>query len=164
MPTVYLGLGSNLGDKRKNIEKALALLSERVGEILALSDFYETEPWGYYSSEIFINAAVKLETMLLPVELLSVTQEIERETGRDKKTSCSVYHDRIIDIDILLYDDLILQTPDLTIPHLLMHQRMFVLQPLCEIAPDMLHPVSGKTITEIVSICSAFRARHLPIV
>ena len=164
MPTVYLGLGSNLGDKRKNIEKALALLSERVGEILALSDFYKTEPWGYDSSESFINAAVKLETTLLPKELLSVTQEIERLSGRDKKTACGVYHDRIIDIDILLYDALILQTPDLTIPHSLMHKRMFVLQPLCEIAPDVLHPVSGKTIAEIVAICSTFHARHQPSV
>ena len=164
MSIVYLGLGSNLGDKQKNIEKALTLISERVGEILALSDFYETDPWGYDSTNSYINAAVKAETMLNPEELLSVTQEIEQETGRDKKTSCGDYHDRIIDIDILLFDNLILQTPDMTIPHSLMHKRLFVLQPLCEIAPDMLHPVSGKTITEIVSICSAFRARHQPIV
>ena len=152
MSTVFLGLGSNLGDKRKNIEKAITLISERVGEILALSDFYETEPWGYASTNSYINAAVKAETMLLPEELLSVAQEIEKESGRDKKTSSGDYLDRIIDIDILLYDDLILQTPFLTIPHPLMHKRLFVLQPLFEIAPDVLHPVSGKTITEIVSL------------
>ena len=147
MSTVYLGLGSNLGDKHENIKKAITLISERVGEILALSDFYETEPWGYDSSETYINAAVKTETILLPEEILSVTQEIEREAGRSKKTSCGEYHDRIIDIDILLYDDLILQTPDLTIPHPLMHIRQFVLQPLFEIAPDVVHPVTGEKIS-----------------
>jgi len=153
MSTVYLGLGSNLGEKQENIKKAITFISERVGEILALSDFYETEPWGYNSSQSFINAAVKAETMLLPEELLFVTQEIERETGRSKKTSCGEYHDRIIDIDILLYDDLILQTHDLTIPHPLMHKRLFVLQPLLEIAPDVIHPVSGMTIAEIAILC-----------
>ena len=141
MPVVYLGLGSNLGDKRKNIEKAVTLINERAGEILALSGFYETKPWGYDSSETYINAAVKIDTYLQPEELLLVTQNIEQEVGRREKTVDGKYRDRVIDIDILLYDDLTLQTKKLTIPHPLMYQRDFVLKPLSEIAPDdMIHP------------------------
>ena len=152
MPVLYIGLGSNLGDKRGNIKKALALISERVGVILALSDFYETEPWGYDSTEQYINVTVKVETKLLPEELLFLSQKIEQETGRNKKTSCGEYHDRVIDIDILLYDNQILQTPDLSIPHPLMHLRQFVLQPLSEIAPDIVHPVLNKTIEELLRL------------
>jgi 2-amino-4-hydroxy-6-hydroxymethyldihydropteridine diphosphokinase len=145
----YLGLGSNLGDKEGNIKKALALISERAGGILALSSFYETEPWGYSSSERYLNTAVGVETKLSPEELLHTTQEIERETGRKTKTVDGKYGDRLIDIDILLYDDLIIQTPALIIPHPLMCQRAFVLQPLSEIAPKVIHPVFGKTIAEL---------------
>ena len=150
MPIVYLGLGSNLGDKRKNIKKAVELLAKRVGGILALSDFYETQPWGYDSSETYINAAAKIETGLTPEKLLSVTQDIERETGREKKTSDGEYHDRIIDIDILLYENLIQHTAGLIIPHPLMHLRQFVLQPLAEIAPDEIHTVLQKTVKELL--------------
>ena len=138
MPDVYLGLGSNLGDKHKNIEKAVTLISERVGEILALSGFHETEPWGYVSTETYINAAVKVDTGLQPEELLHITQGIEREMGRIEKTTGGEYRDRVIDIDILLYDDLTLQTATLTIPHPLMYQREFVMKPLSEIAPDRI--------------------------
>ena len=138
MPVVYLGLGSNLGDRHENIKKVLLLISERVGEILALSSFYETEPWGYTSQYSYLNAAVKLETQLSPEELLSVTQDIEREAGRVEKTSCNEYHDRTMDIDILLYDNLKIQTSELTIPHPLIHKRWFVLQPLSEIAPEVI--------------------------
>ena len=152
MPSVYLGLGSNLGDKRENIKKALAIITERVGNILTLSGFYETQPWGYDSSETYLNVAVGIETDLKPEELLFVTQDIERVTGRREKTTRGEYHDRIIDIDILLYDNLILQTPELTIPHPLMHLRDFVLMPLSEIAPEKVHPVSGKTIAELCNM------------
>ena len=151
MSTTYLGLGSNLGDKRENIKKTLALISERVGEILTFSDFYETEPWGYASSETYVNVAVKVETKLLPGELISVTQQIEQESGRDKKTSCGEYHDRVIDIDILLYDKLIVHSPVLTIPHSLMHLRRFVLQPLADIAPNEVHPIFKKTIVGLLN-------------
>jgi len=150
MSLIYLGLGSNQGDKLKNIEKALALITERVGKILTLSDFYETLPWGYDSPETYLNAVAKVEMVLSPEDVLLITQAIERVIGRQEKTKNGVYHDRLIDIDILLYDNLILQTPELTIPHSFMHQREFVLQPLSQIAPSLIHPVFGKSILELL--------------
>lgn len=127
---------------------AAALLAERVGDVLALSGFYETEPWGFASENLFLNAAVKLRTALSPSGLLLATQEIEREMGRTEKSNGS-YHDRIIDIDILLYDDCIWDSPELVLPHPLMHQRKFVMQPLAEIAPLVVHPIIKKRIIEI---------------
>lgn len=124
---------------------AAALLAERVGDVLALSGFYETEPWGFQSENTFLNAALQLETSLSPLGLLEATQQIEVEMGRTQKSN-GTYHDRIIDIDILLYDDLILQTPELTLPHPLMQDRRFVMEPLLEIAPNVVHPVFKKTV------------------
>lgn len=146
MSVVYLSLGSNLGDRRIHIKNALAQINERAGAVLALSNFFETQPWGYLSQEMYLNVAVSVRTNLTPEALLTVTQEIEQQLGRHEKTVNGEYRDRVIDIDILLYDDLILQTPSLTIPHPLIHQRAFVLQPLAEIAPHIIHPVLGKTI------------------
>ena len=134
MAIAYLALGTNIGNKRRNMITAAALLAERVGDVLALSGFYETEPWGFQSENTFLNAALQLETALSPLELLKATQEIEIEMGRTQKSN-GAYHDRIIDIDILLYDDLVMQTPELTLPHPLMHERLFVMEPLAEIAP-----------------------------
>ena len=128
---------------------AAALLAERVGDVLALSGFYETEPWGFQSENTFLNAALRLETSLSPLELLKATQQIEVEMGRTQKSN-GTYHDRIIDIDILLYDDLILQTPELTLPHPLMQDRRFVMEPLLEIAPSVVHPVFKKTIVSLI--------------
>lgn len=148
MAIAYLSLGTNIGNKRRNMVTAAALLAERVGDILALSDFYETEPWGFESKNIFLNAAVMLETSFTPQELLVATQQIETEMGRTEKSDGS-YHDRIIDIDILIYDELVMKTPELTLPHPLMHERKFVLEPLAEIAPNMRHPVINKTISSL---------------
>ena len=128
---------------------AAALLAERVGDVLALSGFYETEPWGFQSENTFLNAALQLETSLSPLELLKATQQIEVQMGRTQKSN-GTYHDRIIDIDILLYDDLILQTPELTLPHPLMQDRRFVMEPLLEIAPNMVHPVFKKTVVSLM--------------
>ena len=128
---------------------AAALLAERVGDVLALSGFYETEPWGFQSDNTFLNAALQLETSLSPLELLKATQQIEVEMGRTQKSN-GTYHDRIIDIDILLYDDLILQTPELTLPHPLMQDRRFVMEPLLEIAPNVVHPVFKKTVVSLM--------------
>ena len=126
MAIAYLALGTNIGNRRRNMITAAALLAERVGDVLALSGFYETEPWGFQSENTFLNAALRLETSLSPLELLKATQQIEVEMGRTQKSN-GTYHDRIIDIDILLYDDLILQTPELTLPHPLMQDRRFVM-------------------------------------
>lgn len=144
MALVYLGLGTNIGNKRKNMVTAAALLAERAGDILSLSSFYETEPWGFESDNTFLNAALALETTYSPLELLHLTQQIEREMGRTQKSN-GAYHDRIIDIDILLYGNERINNEELVVPHPLMQQRLFVMQPLAEIAPSLLHPVLQKT-------------------
>ncbi len=144
MALVYLGLGTNIGNKRKNMVTAAALLAERAGDILSLSSFYETEPWGFESDNTFLNAALALETTYSPLELLHLTQQIEREMGRTQKSN-GAYHDRIIDIDILLYGNERINNEELVVPHPLMQQRLFVMQPLAEIAPSLVHPVLQKT-------------------
>lgn len=149
MATAYLGLGTNLGEKEKNLRDAVEKINERVGEVISLSAFYETAPWGFQSENTFLNAALIVETCLSPRELLSVTQQIEREIGRTTKSVNHTYKDRLIDIDLLMYDDLILNEEDLTLPHPLMHERLFVMEPLAEIAPDIVHPLLGKTMMEI---------------
>lgn len=148
MTIVYLGLGTNIGNRRGNLVKAAALLAERVGDILALSGFMETEPWGFESENLFLNAAIKMETPLTPDELLSATQAIEREMGREKKSD-GTYHDRVIDIDILLYDNRVIEQPGLIVPHPLMQERLFVMAPLAEIAPFERHPLLGQTFMEL---------------
>ena len=150
MATAYLGLGTNVGNKRGNLVTAAALLAERVGDVLALSGFYETEPWGFQSENTFLNAALQLDTSLSPLELLKATQEIEIEMGRTQKSN-GAYHDRIIDIDLLMVDEQILHTERLTLPHPLMHKRSFVMEPLAEVAPLVKHPVFGKTMRELLS-------------
>ena len=135
---VYLGLGGNLGDRETVLLQAIKLIEERVGQVLRRSSFIETEPWGFESDHRFLNAAVCCETALSPRQVLQATQQIERDLGKRKchatKRQKEInYQDRPIDIDILLYDDLIVDEPDLKIPHPLMHQREFVMRPLNEI-------------------------------
>lgn len=149
MATVYLGLGTNLGDKEANLRTAIYKLQERIGKQVSLSSFYETAPWGFESDHSFLNAAIGLETILSPIEILHITQEIEKELGRTKKSVNGSYSDRLIDIDILLYDNLVLQTPELTIPHPLMTERDFVMNPLIEIAGNVIHPTRQKTLSEL---------------
>ncbi|WP_304302451.1 2-amino-4-hydroxy-6-hydroxymethyldihydropteridine diphosphokinase [Phocaeicola plebeius] len=149
MATVYLGLGTNLGDKEANLRTAIYKLQERIGKQVSLSSFYETAPWGFESDHSFLNAAIGLETSLSPIEILHITQEIEKELGRTKKSVNGSYSDRLIDIDILLYDTLVLQTPELTIPHPLMTERDFVMNPLIEIAGNVIHPTRQKTLSEL---------------
>ena len=133
MHTVYLGLGTNLGHRRRNMTEAIRLLDERVGTVVRTSTFHETKPWGFSSDNMFINAAVCVETRLSPRGVLEATQAIERDMGRTVKSVDGRYHDRIIDIDILLYDDLRMDEPDLKIPHPLMYEREFVMRPLGEL-------------------------------
>lgn len=132
----YLSLGTNLGDKRKNIAEAIKNIGELVGDVVRQSALYETEPWGFRSDNRFVNAAVCVDTQLSPRRLLEVTQRIEMEMGRTLKSDGGEYHDRIIDIDILLYGDLHIDEPDLKIPHPLMHERDFVMTPLNEIMEE----------------------------
>ena len=150
MATAYLGLGTNIGSKRENLMKAVTLLAKRVGKVLALSGIYETEPWGFQSENTFLNAAIALETQLSPFELLDVTRSIEIEMGRIEKSD-GAYHDRIIDIDLLMIDRQVINSEHLTLPHPLMHKRSFVLEPLVEIAPALKHPVLDKTVRELLS-------------
>ena len=148
MHQVYLGLGSNLGDREEHIRKAIALIGESIGLVIRQSSLIETEPWGFESANRFLNSVILVETTLTPRQLLKATQKIERSLGRKRKStdsslptpdSCLLtpvsYSDRSIDIDILLYDDLTVDEPDLKIPHPLMEQRDFVMTPLNEIKP-----------------------------
>lgn len=150
MAEVYLGLGTNLGDKENNLNLAMDEIRKRVGEITSLSAFYATEPWGFDSQNSFLNAVCKAHTTLSPFEVLSTTQAIEKDLGRIRKSIGGQYSDRPIDIDILLYDGLVLNTPELVIPHPLMHQRAFVMEPLAEIAPELVHPVLHRSMKEIL--------------
>lgn len=131
--TVYLSLGTNLGDKEHNLMSAISEIARRIGPIGAQSALLSTEPWGFKSENTFLNAAVRVETELSPLAVLEETQRIERDMGRTQKSVNGMYHDRIIDIDILLYDDLHMDTPRLTIPHPHMYERDFVLIPLKEV-------------------------------
>ena len=151
MATAYLGLGTNIGNRKENLTRAVEALSLALGHCAAVSSFMETAPWGFESENAFLNCAVAFETALTPEELLETTERIERELGRTTKSNGGTYHDRIIDIDILLYGNKTIATPRLTIPHPLMHLRGFVLEPLSEIAPDTVHPTTGKNIRELLN-------------
>lgn len=133
MHKVYLSLGSNLGDRKYEIKRAVELIGERIGAVERVSSLYETEPWGFSSDNMFVNAAVCVSTLLTPRALLEATQAIERDMGRTAKSVNGQYHDRTIDIDILLYDNIKVDEPDLKIPHPLMNERDFVMKPLKEI-------------------------------
>ena len=132
---VYLGLGSNLGDRETNLRAAIEQINRLIGVVERRSAFYVTEPWGFSSPNKFVNACVASRTVLSPRQVLEATQQIEKSLGRAAKSQDGVYHDRPIDIDILLYDDLVIDEPGLRIPHPLMHEREFVMQPLREIWP-----------------------------
>lgn len=135
---LYLSLGTNLGDKEQNLRRALELIGQRVGQVMACSTFIATEPWGFRSDNSFLNAACRVETSLTPLQVLAETQAIEREMGRTQKSSNGIYHDRLIDIDLLMAFDadgrtIEVDSPRLKLPHPLMQERDFVMRPLREI-------------------------------
>jgi len=144
--TVYLGLGSNMGNRQDNLDRALDLLSQRLrtGKV---SSIYDTEPIGNVNQPRFLNLVCQVYTRLAPRELLTLAKGIELKLGRALGKSNAP---RPIDIDILFYGDLVIETPELVIPHPRLTERAFVLVPLDEIAPDLVHPVSGKTVKELV--------------
>lgn len=147
--TAYIGLGSNLGDRNKNLDDAVRLLSGMPGiEAVQVSSYYETEPVGYEEQGLFLNAAARIETSLSAQELLYACQDIETRLGRVRTVR---WGPRTIDLDILLFGSSIIDTPELEIPHPLMHERAFVLKPLCELDPDVIHPVLKKTAKELLA-------------
>ncbi len=149
MAIVYLSLGSNLGDRVGYIQQATSLLSSHPDiNIVATSSFYETEPWEMDSDNWFVNAVIQITTTLTPEKLLDECQRIENQLGR-KPRNGDKYSDRTIDIDIIFYDKLILNTERLTIPHKYFHKRVFMLVPMLEIAEDFVHPFFGKTVESL---------------
>lgn len=146
----YLGLGSNLGERAENLRRALTSL-HRTGEVKKVSSLYETEPLGVQTQPGFLNAVAQLETSLVPRALLGELKRIERELGRSP--GGIRWGPRVMDLDILSFDDQILTEEGLTIPHPEMERRRFVLEPLNEIAPEWVHPVSGKTLEVLLREC-----------
>ena len=149
---MFLGIGSNLSDRQKNIRDALCLIAGEIGDITEVSSVYETEPWGFESEDAFLNMVLMAKTSLTPAEVLERVGYIETRLGRVRGRTH--YSSRTIDIDILLYNDRVIETPDLTVPHPLMHRRKFVLVPLCELMPDGIHPVLKETFASLLAGCN----------
>ncbi len=138
MSVVYIGIGSNLGNRQENCLRAIELLQKKGIIVKKRSSLYETEPWGVKDQPLFLNMVIEIETVLKPKVLLKILKDVEKKGGRGKSIK---WGSRIIDLDILLFDNIVLNEDDLEIPHPLMHKREFVLRPLCEIAPDIKHPL-----------------------
>ena len=161
---LYLSLGTNIGDKERNLEVAIRTINKQIGTVTSQSAFLTTEPWGFESENGFLNACIAVDTQLAPEEVLHRCQRIERTMGRHQKsfveqrpdgTKKTVYHDRIIDIDILVYNDIVMNTPSLTIPHALMHKRRFVLEPLAQIASELKIPGTTMSVGEMLKTLEA---------
>lgn len=151
----FLSLGSNLGDREQNLRRAICELQKRTGTVVSQSAFFTTEPWGFQSANTFVNVCIGLHTPLQPSDLLRATQDIERRMGRTQKSTDGTYHDRTIDIDLLLCGDLVIDQPTLRIPHPLMAERLFVLKPLAQIAQNQSVPGTGMSVGEMLSALAA---------
>ena len=190
MPTLYLLIGGNQGDRQQMIHNATDLIRQRIGSVVACSHIYETAPWGLFAPDEnpqgFYNQALQVETPLLPHDALKEALNIEHQLGRRRKEieklklknenllpqlnysnnqaikqssnhqilKSQLYSSRPIDIDLIFYDNLIIDTPDFTLPHPRMHLRRFVLEPLCDIAPNYIHPIFNKSLTELLYECT----------
>ena len=149
MELVFLALGSNLGNRRQLMYSAISMINERCGIVKETSPFYETEPVGFDSDNLFLNACVSIQPTLNPLELLTETQKIETELGRIRHND-GVYHSRTLDIDIIIYGSLVISEETLCIPHANFRKRDFVLRPLNNIAPNLIDPVTKKSIHELL--------------
>ena len=147
--TIYLSLGSNVGNRAANLKNAAASLRPQM-DVKAKSNIYETPPWGYTEQDKFLNQVVKVKTYVEPEPLLKHLKRLEIALGRQETFH---YGPRLIDIDILFYDNLVMETPSLVIPHAQVHKRGFVLLPLMDIAPDLVHPVLKKSVRELITFC-----------
>ena len=151
--TVFLMLGSNLGDRMENVQLAEKMISEGIGEVKKSSAFYETEPWGIINQPSFYNKLLLVETIYCALEVLKLSMKIEQLMGRHR-TEENRWKERIMDIDIIYFDEQIIQLPELYLPHPRLHLRNFVLLPLMELAPNLIHPVLKKTTIEMLNECA----------
>lgn len=152
MKIVFLGIGSNLGDRERSIKKSLSMIEAQIGRVVEVSSIYETEPWGFQSNDNFLNIVLKLETELEPSVLMKRILIIESRLGRTR--SDKQYTSRVIDIDILLYGDQIIDEVNLKVPHPFMPERKFVLIPFCELAPRMVHPILKTSFASLLEKCT----------
>lgn len=153
--SVFILLGSNLGERQLLVNQACGMIEERCGKIMAKSRLYESEPWGFKSEHWFLNMVVEISTSLSPDELMDTLLAIEKELGRDRSTPHEGYVSRPMDLDILYWNDgLIADNQHVIVPHPRLHQRRFTLLPLCDIAPDYVHPILKKTNRQLLDECS----------
>jgi 2-amino-4-hydroxy-6-hydroxymethyldihydropteridine diphosphokinase len=147
--TIFLAFGSNLGNKKENIETAYKIIEKQIGKIISQSAFYVTEPKDFNSDNFFINSVCEIASELSLLKVFSITQQIEVEIGRIQKSNNGHYFDRLIDIDLLMYDNVVVNTYEITVPHPRFHLRSFVLIPFAEIASNVIHPILYKTISQL---------------
>lgn len=148
MNGIYIALGSNIGDREGNLKRALDMLEESSVHIIKKSKFYETKPYGVADQPDFLNVVAEVSADMQPIDLLHTMRDIERRMGRERKRH---WGERNIDLDLLIYPNVIMDTPELTLPHKDMENREFVLRPMTEIAPDLVHPVLGSTMQELLN-------------
>lgn len=151
---IYIILGSNIGDKKSYIDNACDEISKAIGDISLYSSYYQTSPWGFESSDEFLNRAICVRSSLDPNYVMNTLLEIENRLGRVRNNDAEGYQSRTIDLDILLIDDLVVDSELLTVPHPRMTERKFVLVPLSEIAGDMIHPKEKRSINNLLDICT----------
>jgi 2-amino-4-hydroxy-6-hydroxymethyldihydropteridine diphosphokinase len=154
MNTVYLSLGSNQGNRIEFLQKSIDAIELYIGTPEQVSSYYETEPWGFISENRFINQVVRISTILSASQVMQKILQIEHQFGRERNPEVQEYVNRTVDIDVLFYNNLVFKTEDLVIPHKFMHLRRFVLEPLNEIAPDLMHPIMMNSVKELLKNCN----------
>ena len=159
--SAFVLLGSNLGDRELLVNQACKMIGERCGEIVAKSRLYESEPWGFKSEHWFLNQVVKIETALSPDVLMQELLKIEKELGRDRSVQHKGYVSRPMDLDILYFGNEIIDTQIISVPHPHLHQRRFTLLPLCDMAPDYVHPIMKKTNLQLLDECQDAGKVHI---